>query len=55
MEIARLALNLSCVNVQWQTPTWNEPAIRFYQRLGAKSKQKVRFFFSEADLETFLT
>lgn len=53
-EIARLALQLGCVNVQWQTPTWNEHAIRFYQHLGAKSNQKVRFFFSGADLETFL-
>lgn len=54
-EITHLALQLGCTNIQWQTPTWNEHAIRFYQHLGAKSMQKVRFFFSEADLETFLT
>ncbi|MER7516154.1 GNAT family N-acetyltransferase [Streptomyces sp. NPDC126499] len=29
--------------VQWQTPTWNEGAIRFYDRLGATSKEKRRY------------
>jgi GNAT superfamily N-acetyltransferase len=54
MEIASLAYRLGCVNVQWQTPVWNERAIRFYQRLGAKGKQKVRFFLPGDALETFL-
>src|SRR5690348_2600996 len=36
MEVVRLALHLDCVNVQWQTPVWNERAISFYQRLGAE-------------------
>lgn len=53
-EIACLALQFGCVNVQWQTPTWNERAIHFYQHLGAESRQKIRFFFSKVDLETFL-
>jgi GNAT superfamily N-acetyltransferase len=43
LEIARLALNPGCVNVQWQTPAWNERALSFYQRLGGEAKQKVRF------------
>nr|WP_240982600.1 GNAT family N-acetyltransferase [Streptomyces sp. S3(2020)] len=30
--------------VQWQTPAWNDGAIRFYGRIGAKSKDKRRFF-----------
>ncbi|MEV0174352.1 GNAT family N-acetyltransferase [Streptomyces sp. NPDC050803] len=30
--------------VQWQTPVWNEGAIRFYERLGARAKEKRRFF-----------
>ncbi|MEU9912238.1 GNAT family N-acetyltransferase [Streptomyces sp. NPDC051001] len=30
--------------VQWQTPAWNEGAIRFYARIGAVSKEKLRFF-----------
>jgi ribosomal protein S18 acetylase RimI-like enzyme len=29
--------------VQWQTPAWNEGAIRFYDRLGARAKDKLRY------------
>lgn len=29
--------------VQWQTPGWNGDAIRFYERWGARSANKVRF------------
>ncbi|MEE8612363.1 MAG: GNAT family N-acetyltransferase [Sphingomonas aquatilis] len=29
--------------IQWQTPAWNEDAIRFYRREGATSLPKVRF------------
>ena len=32
-----------CVNVQWQTPDFNAPAIAFYKKNGALSKDKVRF------------
>ncbi|HEU5374812.1 MAG TPA: GNAT family N-acetyltransferase [Ktedonobacteraceae bacterium] len=53
-EIAWLARQLGCVNVQWQTPVWNERAIRFYQRLGAIGKQKVRFCFAGETLNAFL-
>lgn len=53
LEVACLALRLGCVNVQWQTPEWNERAIRFYQRLGAIGKQKVRFVFAGEALHTF--
>lgn len=31
-------------HVQWQTPVWNDGAIRFYGRIGAISKDKRRFF-----------
>lgn len=54
LEIARLAHKLGCVSVQWQTPAGNERAISFYQRLGAKGKQKVRFFLPGDALATFL-
>ncbi|GLW93408.1 GNAT family N-acetyltransferase [Actinokineospora globicatena] len=37
------ARQLGMVQVQWQTPTWNEGAIRFYRRLGATAVEKVRF------------
>lgn len=29
--------------LQWQTPTWNSGAIRFYDRLGAAQQTKRRF------------
>jgi len=29
--------------VQWQTPEFNAPAIAFYKKNGALSKDKVRF------------
>ncbi len=31
--------------MQWQTPNSNVPAINFYQKLGAKNKDKQRFFW----------
>jgi len=29
--------------MQWQTPEWNEAAIRFYERQGAQHSNKARF------------
>ncbi len=34
-----------CSHVQWQTPDFNENAIKFYKKLGATSKAKERFFW----------
>jgi ribosomal protein S18 acetylase RimI-like enzyme len=34
----------NCVNMQWRTPQFNERAIKFYNRIGAKGKDKVCFF-----------
>ncbi|MFE2267019.1 GNAT family N-acetyltransferase [Streptomyces griseosporeus] len=34
--------------VQWQTPAWNEGAVRFYDRLGARAKEKLRYSLSVA-------
>lgn len=31
------------VTLEWQTPSWNEGAIRFYERLGGKHALKARF------------
>lgn len=47
-KIKHFALDNECVEIQWQTPSFNEKAIGFYQSLGAKSKTKERFFW---DLE----
>ena len=35
----------NCINIQWQTPDFNEQAIGFYKKLGAVSKTKERFFW----------
>lgn len=35
-----------CCGIQWQTPTFNVGAIRFYHRVGAISKSKERFFWN---------
>ncbi|MGW0882462.1 N-acetyltransferase family protein [Streptomyces sp. NPDC002671] len=37
------AHRLGLTEVQWQTPAWNEGAVRFYDRLGAHAKNKVRY------------
>lgn len=37
------ARELGLVQVQWQTPPWNTGAMRFYDRLGARSKEKLRY------------
>jgi len=47
MEKAKVyALENDCSTMEWQTPSFNEDAIRFYYRLGAKSKAKERFVFT---------
>ncbi|HEY5746309.1 MAG TPA: GNAT family N-acetyltransferase [Chryseolinea sp.] len=38
-----IAIQNQCVNMQWQTPIFNESAIAFYKRVGAKAKEKMRF------------
>ncbi|MGJ5892823.1 N-acetyltransferase [Streptomyces sp. V2] len=37
------ARTLGLAEVQWQTPVWNAGAMRFYDRLGARGKDKVRY------------
>jgi len=32
--------------IQWQTPTFNTRAMKFYRRIGAESKSKERFFLN---------
>jgi GNAT superfamily N-acetyltransferase len=34
-EIARLAVERGCGRLEWSVLDWNEPALRFYRRLGA--------------------
>ena len=37
------AVGLGMEAMEWQTPDWNEAAIKFYRRLGAQEKAKMRF------------
>ncbi|WP_324289543.1 GNAT family N-acetyltransferase [Streptomyces sp. H27-G5] len=41
--VAALARELGLDHVEWQTPDWNEGAIRFYDRLGATGMPKRRY------------
>jgi len=42
--LTQVATSKKCITIQWHTPTFNERAIKFYHRIGGKSKNKVRFF-----------
>ena len=41
--VIELARERGSGELQWQTPTWNSGAIRFYNRLGARQQRKERF------------
>lgn len=41
--LPELAAARGIVEIQWQTPHWNEDAARFYRRLGAVESMKRRF------------
>lgn len=43
--VAKEARSLSIDLIQWQTPSFNLGAIKFYERIGAKSLDKYRFFW----------
>ena len=43
--ITQDAEKYNCEQIQWQTPEFNERSIRFYHRIGATSKRKLRMYF----------
>ena len=43
-KLKQIAIAENCINIQWQTPKFNERAIKFYHRIGGTAKEKVRFF-----------
>jgi GNAT superfamily N-acetyltransferase len=47
--LKEIAANKKCVNIQWQTPDFNESAIRFYRRIGGVDKSKQRFTLNIKD------
>jgi len=38
--LARIALDSGCGRFEWSVLDWNEPAINFYERLGAKAQSE---------------
>lgn len=49
LSIKAEAKKFGCLEIQWQTPDFNNDAIQFYQKLGAKPKMKQRFSWSLKD------
>ena len=41
--LKKIGREKKCINLQWQTPQFNERAIKFYHRIGGTGKDKVRF------------
>ena len=41
-RLARIAKERGCARFEWSVLTWNDPAIRFYQSLGAVSMEDWR-------------
>jgi GNAT superfamily N-acetyltransferase len=37
--LARIAIDAGCGRMEWAVLDWNEPAIRFYERLGARLRR----------------
>jgi GNAT superfamily N-acetyltransferase len=49
-KLHKIAKEMNCINIQWQTPDFNESAIRFYHKNNAASKNKVRFTLNVDDV-----
>jgi ribosomal protein S18 acetylase RimI-like enzyme len=47
-KLKQIGQENNCVNIQWQTPTFNERAIKFYKRIGGFGNEKIRFFIDTA-------
>jgi len=43
-RIAKIACHRNCGRLEWSVLTWNEPAIGFYERLGARRMEEWRVF-----------
>jgi GNAT superfamily N-acetyltransferase len=47
--LARLAVERGCGRLEWWVLDWNEPAIRFYERLGAQAMDEWTVFRLSGD------
>jgi GNAT superfamily N-acetyltransferase len=55
-HLARLAKERGCERMDWQVLTWNEPAIRFYELLGADIDESERHWkLTDASFERLAT
>ena len=43
-HLARLAVERDCARFEWSALDWNEPALRVYRGIGAKSKDEWQTF-----------
>jgi len=43
-ELARIAVERNCGRFEWSVLDWNEPAIGFYEKLGAQMMKEWRIF-----------
>lgn len=51
-HLANIALANNCGRFEWSVLDWNEPAIRFYQSLGAKAQDEwVAYRLQEEEIE----
>lgn len=48
-RIAQEALAMGVERMQWQTPSFNVDAVRFYDRLGPVRKEKYRLFLDKRE------
>lgn len=44
VELAKIARDRGCGRLEWAVLDWNEPAIKFYQKLGAKPMHEWTVF-----------
>lgn len=50
-RIAQEARDQGVIRMQWQTPSFNVDAIRFYDRLGPEKKEKYRMFLGAEEVK----
>ncbi|MBX2836204.1 MAG: GNAT family N-acetyltransferase [Gammaproteobacteria bacterium] len=53
-HLANLAIENNCGRFEWRVLDWNEPAIQFYQSIGAKPQQEwIGYRLTGTQLESF--
>lgn len=53
-HLAQLACARGCARLEWSVLDWNEPAIQFYQSLGAKPQDEwIRYRLAGEELRSF--